>query len=930
MRLHQKIVRAGAAAGLVAAATSALAAPSATAAANGANGAATDSGWALSQNFAIAVGPSSATLTAAPGCNLGPNVQHVVYVGFDNFHLRRDNNQTVANNGDDNRNADLSIPSDLEQVPSLYNFLRGTTAAAGATDYAHGSNTTYTDTTPFAGGTILGNDHTPLISHTSVDFTSAYTGQYGDMNGIATTQNNIAAYNGTAYSAPSTLSVGSNSNGGFGFWTDPLNIPAGNTTPQYVTKNSSSAAVNAPAPWVPFTRAGCDVGSVAATTMVLENQNSVNDVNAVTPGAPFTTADEGLSVHCASSGTPNTPGGICALASTDTTIKAAPDNLPAEPGAPYGGATGYYALYGHRFIAPAVNDRLNNTTTGPGSTTLSLLRSPSTTLFPGFNGEDGNYTLGYVLDMQKAGIPVTFGYLTTAHNCYAALDGGSTTAGWSPSGYDDYAVGGTKPATNLCNHTDVSGTTDSSTSSAFASGEQGYVNYLHQLNVDFQSFFDQAKTAGLTTSNTVFVFYSDENDHLAQATPANPTCDGVTTPCQYNHSATQTVPNTPGQMGEVTVKLDNEFPQGGSTSYFSLSDSAPDFYVEEQGQTIPSQSDPNVRSLERSLAGATYTNPYDGTTNNLARYITDQAGMNALHMITADPNRSPTFDVFAPGEDFVEYAGSFNGSDCGGTGNPGVLNTCTNGGFTGVHGDFAPETTTTWAGFVGPGVTNSFAGGVDSADWTDHTDMRPTLLALTGLTDDYQGEGRVITQILNTGVVNSTLSTNGPQLAAMLKQLNAPNNGATEAFDAQTPSAIAASGFGPAVLKSDTEAIESNAAGDATYTDVTNRINTITAQRNSVVADIQAQLANAQAGGTWNTSQANSDLANGQCLLTYARALIPYAAGTGPAPTDCNIAVTGVPEVPHSALLVVSAGVLVAGGLLMSGRRRRRRGRVTP
>ncbi|HZQ84027.1 MAG TPA: hypothetical protein VFA83_04275 [Acidimicrobiales bacterium] len=904
------MVRVGAAVGMVAAASSVLASPQARAASS----AATD--WRLSQDFAVAVGPSNATFEAAPGCNLGPSVQHVVYVGFDNFHMRRDNSNTVANNGDDNRNTDTAIPSDLEQVPALYNFLRGT-ANAGSTN-----NTTYSDSTAFSGGTILGNHHTPLISHTSVDFTSAYSAVYGDRNGVATSQNSLAAYNGNLYSTSPAVAAVSGGGSGFGFWTDPLNVPAGNTTPQFLTKNASNAVVNAPAPWVPFTRAGCDVGAISATTMVLENQNSVNDVNAVTTGAPFTTADEGVAVHCASSGTANTPGGICALAGnqggTDANVKAAPDNLPAEPGAPYGASSGYYALYGHRFVAPAVNDRLNSTTSG-GTTTLSLLRAPSSTGFPGFNGEDGNYTLGYVLDMQKAGIPVTFGYLTTPHNCYTSLDGQNTT-GWSAA-YDDYNAGGTVPASNQCNHTDTTSTTDSGTNSSFGSGEQGYVNYLAQLNTDFQKFFDQAKAAGMTTNNTIFVFYSDENDHMAEGTPSNAPCDGVTTACAYNHAAKQLTP-TAGQMGEVTVKLDNTFPQGGNPSYFSLSDSAPEFYVQVQGQSIPSQADPNVRNYERSLGSYTYTDPYTGNPANLTRYIGDQAGLNALHMITADPNRSPTFVDFAPGEDFVEYAGSFNGSDCAATTNT----SCSNAGFVGVHGDFAPETTTTWAGIVAPGVTNGFAGGVDAADWTDHVDLRPTVLALAGLSDDYQDEGRVITQILNPGVVNATLSTNGPQLASMLKQLDAPNNGATEGFDSNTPADIAASGFGPAVLKSDTEALESNAGGDSTYTDVTTRINTITNQRNAVVTDIQAQLANAQAGGAWNTAQANTDLANGQCLLTYARQLITYAASPSPgnAPTDCNIVVAALPEVGHTALLIVSAGAIVAGGLLVTGRRRRR------
>ena len=49
----------------------------------------------------------------------------------------------------------------------------------------------------------------------------------------------------------------------FGYWTDPVS----GTIPNMITKDG----VVPPAPWVPFTRAGCDVGAVAAANIVLEN-----------------------------------------------------------------------------------------------------------------------------------------------------------------------------------------------------------------------------------------------------------------------------------------------------------------------------------------------------------------------------------------------------------------------------------------------------------------------------------------------------------------------------------------------------------------------------------------------------------------------------------------------------------------------------------
>jgi LPXTG-motif cell wall-anchored protein len=835
----------------------------------------------LAPDMTLAVGPSAAAPTASPsGCQLANGVQHVFYLGFDNLHLRRDNANDVANNGDDNDNSDLDIPSDLEQIPALYNFLRGTSYAGQApnpntannANYANGRNTTYSDGTPFPGGTILANHHTPLISHTSVDFTTSYTGVYGDRHGVAVSQNSMAAYTGNASTPVSSAS-------GFSYWTDPLGIGDDPTT-VITTKDANGNPVNAPAPWVPYTRAGCDVGAVAATGFTLENAKSASTASTAT--TKLTTADEGLAVHCAQAST------ICG-----SSANAVPDTLPSEPD----GYSGYSALFGHEYIAPVLNQKMGN----GSSATLPLLPGrPSTSSFPGFNGEDGNYTLGYTLDMQKAGIPITFGYLSDAHDCHSGL-------------YGDYAAPAGSTGAAQCDYTDVPGTATPTSAGAFGSGEAGYVNYLHQLNSDFQSFFDQAKADGFTTANTEFVFYSDESDHAAEATPANGTgataCDGVTVPCQYDHSTTQTTP-TAGQLGEATTKLDAAFPQS-SQPYFVLDDSAPDFYLENPGSAAPpGQDDANVRSFERSIGGATYTDPYTGDQQPLADYMADRTELNALHMITADPQRSPTFTAFAPGEDYVE---SGYPSDCGGAANA----TCSDYAYAYVHGDYAPEVNTTWAGFAGPGVANH---GVDSSTWTDQTDLRPTLLALVGLHDDYTDEGRVITQILDPGAVSSALTApQATDLATLLKKLDAPVYSSAEGTN---------DGFGPATLVADTEALKSDAANDSTYTDVEGRISTITAQRNAVVSDILARLTAAASGSPVDPGAFAADESAGTCLLAYANDLKAYALApsASAAPTACTVSLVtpALPETGHIALFVVISGFLSAGAVLWVGRRRRR------
>jgi hypothetical protein len=61
---------------------------------------------ALVALLAAGIAPANAT-----GCQLatpGNGVKHIVYLQFDNVHLRRDN---------------PNVPSDLEQIPSLLHFL---------------------------------------------------------------------------------------------------------------------------------------------------------------------------------------------------------------------------------------------------------------------------------------------------------------------------------------------------------------------------------------------------------------------------------------------------------------------------------------------------------------------------------------------------------------------------------------------------------------------------------------------------------------------------------------------------------------------------------------------------------------------------------------------------------------------------------------
>jgi arylsulfatase A-like enzyme len=75
---------------------------------------------------------------------------------------------------------------------------------------------------------------------------------------------------------------------------------------------------------------------------------------------------------------------------------------------------------------------------------------------------------------------------------------------------------------------------------------------------------------------------------------------------------------------------------------------------------------------------------------------------------------------------------------------------------------------------VGPGVQQ--LGRHDEA-FTDHADVRPTVMALLGLKDDYVHEGRVIAEWLREQALPQGIRSareNFVELATVFKQLNAP------------------------------------------------------------------------------------------------------------------------------------------------------------
>jgi hypothetical protein len=693
---------------------------------------------------------------AAGGCQLGNGIQHVIYIQFDNTHLERDN---------------PNVPSDLEQMPNLKNFIEGN-------------------------GTMMANDHTVLISHTATGILTSLTGVYPDRMGQPVS-NSYRYYlpDGTTHTGVS-----------FAYWTAPVFDPAGGTTDTRPTMINENQKV-APAPWAPFTRDGCDFGAVGTANTILEN--TAIDIPTVfgagspqaqevasNPGQAF--ADfVGIGVHCAQGSS------LCS-----STNGGRADLLPDEPGAPYQNFNG---LFGATYVDPLIF---------PGGTPTDLdghtiQDAAGHVGFPGFDGMEATVSLSWVAHMQEAGIPVTYAYISDAHD-------GHGTSGNIHFAYGPGEGGDLQPP--------------------------GYVQQLRDYNTAFGTFFADLAAHGINKSNTLFVFTVDEGDHFVGDAPTPAGCDGVTTTCNYNRV---------GEInGDLRRMVKTQF--GDNTLFTVHSDDAPNVYVTgTPAEPIPSQTAPAVRALEREMAGLSWLNPYTNTVeNNIMVALADHTEMKTLHMVTTDPLRTPTFTPFADPNWFFFATGGATPAVCATPAACAFIPARTSQSFAWNHGDIQDEIASTWVGYVGPGVRNLGTSDV----WTDHTDVRPTIMTLLGLHDDYTVDGRAVLQPLFDSAVPQTLRAHREtllRLGGVYKQLNA-------SFGA----------FAMDTLKASTTALASNDAGDGTYTTLETAIANLTSERDTLAGQIKAGLAAAEFGDTpLNEQQAKGWIDHAQDLLNSAAAL---------------------------------------------------------
>jgi hypothetical protein len=407
-------------------------------------------------------------------------------------------------------------------------------------------------------------------------------------------------------------------------------------------------------------------------------------------------------------------------------------------------------LFGAKYTNPAITGGAAAVKDLNGNPIADSFGQPG---FPGFDSMPAATSLAYVAQMQEAGIPVTYAYISDAHDNHAGFG-------------------------------------------AYAPGEAAYVAALKSYDDAFGKFFARLAAHGINNTNTLFVVTADENDHYAGQQAQN--CDGVNTPCTYNTTpglatggkpahgifdltnggqpiGTWTGPATwppagvngplVGEVGYNLTYLIGSTING--TGYDISFDSAPSFYINGQPQAVDSSGNivvnATLRAFEHAAANLKAFDPYFDSTQltTVANYLVDAPTLKAIHMINADPQRTMSFTMFAKPDYYFQTF-----SPC-----PAPSQGCLNDGFAWIHGDYSNDIGQTWLGMAGPGVKND---GFDNSTWTDHTDIVPTMNTLLGLTPDYQPDGRVITQILAPSVAKRGNAESLTELGNVYKQLNAP------------------------------------------------------------------------------------------------------------------------------------------------------------
>jgi hypothetical protein len=569
-----------------------------------------------------------------------------------------------------------------------------------------------------------------------------------------------------------------------------------------------------------------------------EDEQLINDPDSFKD--PETADYVGIAVHCAKGNAFCADAQAVKYGQTTPSHSAVADSLPNEPG----GYNGYQALFGHKYVAPEIGAGTPNLTHNGYEVTDAkgnlvdlngneidgafLTDYPG---FPGFSTINASQSLAYAADMLENGVQVVNMYISDLH-------GNEFIQGLSSKGEPCYHAG-----------------------DALGSGSACFIAQAAYYNQAFGTFFQRLAADGITPQNTLFVLSSDEGDHEAGAnvgraitpTPATAgatSCDGVTV---SGRTVTPDVPCTypDGTFGElagnVTGLLNEET---GDTTQFGMEyDTAPEYYINGD----PSEYSAQARQFDHDVAALTAYNPYAGATQKIANYLADPTEEAILHMVNADPARTPTLAEFAKPDYYLEQGSSTCNDSVTGIDDNSADCVTQDNEYAWDHGDYVAEVNTNYVGFAGPGVKHLGLDGTGPADgpnsagpdsgqsvvgdwdlkgpWTDETDIEPTEMYLLGLHADYIQDGRVITQIL----------------ARPNRALRAPGVTALGECYKQVNSSVGK--FGAYTLIASTNAIESTTPGDKEFKIVNARLTGLERERDSLAIRIKDELYNAENWG---------------------------------------------------------------------------------
>jgi hypothetical protein len=219
---------------------------------------------------------------------------------------------------------------------------------------------------------------------------------------------------------------------------------------------------------------------------------------------------------------------------------------------------------------------------------------------------------------------------------------------------------------------------------------------------------------------------------------------------------------------------------------------------------VDGSAPPPEETLERN---GHHVSPITGNVDQLTVALADPVELKLLHMITGDPQRTPTFIMFGNPDWYFQTSGP---------------DAQESSAFAWNHGGIQKE-------LVGPGIRNA---GIDEETWSDHTDIRPTMLALAGLVDDYEHEGRVLAEEINPWALPDGIRASGGEfveLAQAFKRINAPNGE-----------------LGRASLRISTKALASGStADDSKYTKLENALANLTSLRDALASTMLSRLEDA-------------------------------------------------------------------------------------